>query len=316
MNFQTKIPLSRQSHNLIDYTSNILLLGSCFAENIGNKLEYFKFQNTLNPFGILFHPVAIENLITRAINLDYYSEEELFNHNEIWHCFDAHSQLSSMTQNELLISLNVAIDSTHKLLKDVTHIIITLGTAWVYRHIETDRLVASCHKVPQTKFLKELLSVEKIASSLEASATLIKSVNPDVSFIFSVSPVRHLKEGIVANNRAKSHLLAAVHKVVDEKYRQYYFPSYEIVMDELRDYRFYKEDMVHPNNVAIDYIFHKFNEVWIDESSEKIMKKVDEIQKGLQHKPFNPDSELHKLFLRNLESKKEQLIKLYPNIYF
>lgn len=316
MNFQTKIPLQRQSNNLIDYASNMLLLGSCFTENIGNKLSYYKFQNTLNPFGILFHPLAIEKLITRAINKDYYSDDEVFQYNEQWHCYDAHSQLSASSKEELLQSLNNAIDNTNEQITKSKYFIITLGTAWVYRHIESDTIVANCHKVPQKRFTKELLSVDEIQESLEATISLIQSVNRNANFIFTVSPIRHIKDGFVENQRSKSHLTAAIHQVVEPRKNRFYFPSYELMMDELRDYRFYAEDMIHPSLLAVNYIWERFKMVWIGENAMSTMDEVEIIQKGLEHRPFNSKSEAHQKFLQNLEGKKTKLQEQYPFMLF
>jgi hypothetical protein len=316
MNLQTKLPLSKQPYNQINYESNLLLLGSCFAENIGSKLEYFKFQNSVNPFGILFHPIAIEKLILKAINQENFAEEDIFYFNERWHCFSAHSNLSANSKDELLESLNSALDLINRQLNNSTHIIITLGTAWVYRYIETDSIVANCHKVPQKKFTKELLSVEDMVASLDSIVSLIKSVNADASIVFTVSPVRHLKDGFVENTRSKSQLLSAIHQVVEPHKRLYYFPSYEIMMDELRDYRFYEDDMIHPNSLAIDYIWEGFKEVWISEQSISTMDEVETIQKGLSHKPFNPESEQHQKFLADLDEKKEKLKKKFSCISF
>lgn len=315
MKLQTKIPLKRKTQNLIDYQSNILLLGSCFSENIGDKLSYFKFQSTQNPFGILFHPKAIENLITNTSNKKVYSSDDLIYQNEIWHSFDAHSSLSSASENELLNKLNVAISLTNKKIKEASHIIITLGTSWVYRYIETDTIVANCHKIPQKKFLKELLSVSEISESLARSISLIKSINSDAAVIFTISPVRHLKDGFIENTQSKSHLIAAIHTLVN-KQDVSYFPSYEIMMDELRDYRFYAEDMIHPNKTAINYIWRKFIDTWFSEETKSIMKEIDEIQKGLLHRPFHEDSKLHQQFLLKLEQKKSSLQERLPFINF
>lgn len=316
MKLQTTIPLEPQQHNLIDYNSNILLLGSCFVENIGNKLDYFKFKNLQNPFGILFQPLAIEKLITNAINEKKFTEDDIFFHNEQWHCYDAHSKLSQTSKEDLLINLNNQIGLTDQQLSNSSQIIITLGTAWVYRHIETDAIIANCHKVPQKKFLKELLSVDEILESLLSIIELIRSVNKKASIMFTVSPVRHLKDGFVENTQSKSHLIAAIHQVVEPRHNVHYFPSYEIMMDELRDYRFYNEDMIHPNQTAIHYIWEKFQNVWVSKNATEIMDAVDFIQKGLQHKPFNPNSEAHLQFLQKLEEKKNQLRELNPNIVF
>lgn len=316
MNLQTHIPISKETRNPIDYSSTIFLLGSCFSENIGNKLGYFKFQTSQNPFGILFHPKAIETLVTHAINEKEYTEEDVFHANERWHCFDAHSQLSNASKEVLLADLNAAIQKTYQQLKEATHIVLTLGTAWAYRFIETDSLVANCHKVPQKKFLKELLSVDEIQESLDAVISLINSINPKAVILLTVSPVRHVKDGFTENQQSKAHLISAIHEVVEPRKRIHYFPSYELMMDELRDYRFYAEDMIHPNAMAIEYIWEKFATSWISESATNTMKEVDSIQKRLSHKPFNPNSEEHQQFLQKVSSDIEVLQKRVPHITF
>lgn len=316
MKLQTHIHLDKQAHNQIDYNSKLLLLGSCFSENIGDKFKYYKFQSIVNPFGILFHPLAIENLITKAINEDYYTEEELVFHDEQWSCLDAHSRLNTISKEELLINLNSALDQTKKQIIESTHLIITMGSSWVYRHITTDKIVANCHKLPQKQFLKELLSVEEITQSLEAIISLVRNVNPKANFIFTVSPVRHLKDGFLENTQSKSHLIAGIHQLIEPIKRLYYFPSYEIMMDELRDYRFYNSDMIHPNQTAIDYIWGKFKNVWISEPSQLTMNEVDVVQKGLKHRPFNVNSEAHQLFVTKLQSQLKDLCKKFPHFNF
>lgn len=319
MNLQTKIPLEKQSKNLIDYKSKMLLLGSCFSENIGEKLNYFKFQNLQNPFGILFHPKAIETLIYNAINYKEYSEKDIFFLNEQWHCFDAHSKLSNASKKDLLADLNDATSIANKQLHESTHVIITLGTAWVYNHIETKKTVANCHKVPQNQFKKELLSVESIFQSLKNIVSTIQKVNKKAVIIFTLSPVRHIKDGFVENTQSKSHLISAIHQVLSPRAQSrglHYFPSYEIMMDELRDYRFYAEDMIHPNETAVKYIWKKFRDVWISNETQNTMEIVNMIQKGLRHKPFNLESEAHQKFLQNLDSKIKKLQSQFPNISF
>jgi hypothetical protein len=314
MELQTNIPLFKQSHNLINYESKMVLLGSCFAENMASKLSYFKFQNTLNPFGILFYPLAIENFVTRAINKDYYSDDEVFQYNEHWHCYDAHSCLSAPSKEALLQRLNTAIDTTNQCIQEATHFIITLGTAWIYRYVETNQIVANCHKVPQKQFSKELLSVDEIRESVEAIISLVTSVNKDAKFIITVSPIRHIKDGFIENQQSKAHLIAGIHQVVTPRKGLFYFPSYEIMMDELRDYRFYAKDMIHPSLLAIDYIWECFKTVWIEENAISTMDEIETIQKGMAHRPFNPNSAAHQKFLQNLEIKKAKLQAQFPFI--
>lgn len=315
MKFQTQIPLKPQTDNLINYHSNLLLLGSCFVENIGEKFNYFKFKSLQNPFGILFNPKAIETLLSSAIEHKYYTESDLIFHNEQWHCFDAHSKLSETSKDELLDNLNASLKQTAQQIQQATHVIITLGTSWVYRYNNTKAYVANCHKIPQKEFDKVLLTVNEVKESLDHVKGLIQSVNPDVKIIFTVSPVRHIKDGFVENTQSKAHLISAIHQLVNQK-DIFYFPSFEIMMDELRDYRFYNDDMLHPSPVAIQYIWEKFISIWMSVETHKTMELVDEVQKGLLHKPFNPDSEAHKVFLKRLEIKKETLQKSFQNINF
>ena len=312
MNFRTNITLQKE-RNQIDYNARLLLIGSCFSENISKKLVYYKFQTHSNPFGILFNPVAIETFITNAINKKKYTEKNIFQLNERWHCFDAHSDLSATDKNELLKNLNEAISNTNQHLSESSHIIITLGTAWMYRFIETDTIVGNCHKVPQKKFLKELLTVEEIVASLENICILIKNLNPTANIVFTVSPVRHLKDGFVENSQSKAHLISAIHQIIGllSDVEVNYFPSYEIMNDDLRDYRFYANDMVHPSETAINYIWEQFKQVWIAENTHQIMNEVETIQKGLAHKPFHPNSMQHQSFLRNLHQKTIDLKNKY-----
>lgn len=317
MNFRTKIPIPKNP-NQIDYNSKIVSLGSCFAENIGDKFQYFKFQNAINPFGIIFNSVSIERIIDRVVNDVLFTEQDIFFHNERWHCFEVHSDLSHSNAGELLVNLNHILGETKKQLYGATHVIITYGTSWVYRNIEKEIIVANCHKVPQKQFTKELLSAVTIEESVENTIRLIQSINSNCNFIFTVSPVRHLKDGFVENQRSKSHLITAIHNLLSENrnLQSEYFPSYEIMMDELRDYRFYAEDMLHPNQIAIDYIWERFGESYISETSLPIMKEVDEIQKSLRHRSFNPESEQHLKFLSKLDQKIFFIKEKFPHIKF
>lgn len=319
--FQTKLKLKPQDKKQLDYNSKLILLGSCFSENIGEKFNYLKFQSTVNPFGILFHPLAIENLITRAINKDYYSESDLHYNNEQWCCLDAHSKLNQSSKDKSLDVINKQIEETHYKVSNATHMIITLGTSWVYRHIELDSIVANCHKLPQRQFQKELLSVDTIVASLKTIVASITHINPNATFIFTVSPVRHIKDGFIENNQSKSHLITAIHSFINQKSSKenrnaYYFPSYEIMMDELRDYRFYNADMLHPSEVAVEYIWEKFKTVWLTDSAIITSKKVAAIQAKKAHRPLNPNSQAHQDFLTKLQTEIEDLCAKHPYLSF
>lgn len=318
MKLQTEIPLSPQE-NQIDYSSRILLLGSCFSENIGEKFDFYKFQNLENPFGIIFNPVSIAKLIVRAIDGTLFTEKDVFQHNGIWKCFEAHSELSSLHKKEILENLNSALKSLAESLFSSTHIIITLGTSWIYRNRESGEIVANCHKLPQRNFKKELLSIEEIFESLKNSSDKIIETNPNASIIITVSPVRHIKDGFMENSQSKAHLISAIHQSLSLRAQSrsfYYFPAFEIMMDELRDYRFYSEDMLHPNKTAIEIIWQKFSKVWISSEAEKLQKEIATIQTGLLHRPFNPKSAQHLQFLKNLEQKISSIQKQFPHITF
>ena len=316
MNFTTKIPIT-QNANPIDYNSKIVSFGSCFAENMGDKLLYYKFQTQVNPFGIIFNPFSIEKLIERVVLQRYFTKDDIFFFNERWHCYEVHSELSDADSEVFLSKLNQILSDTQKQLQQATHIIITYGTSWVYRHIETNGIVANCHKVPQKQFSKELLSIDSIQKSIQNTVSLIATLNPKCNFIFTVSPVRHLKDGFVENQVSKAHLIAAIYATTNTKQQTLnYFPSYEIMMDELRDYRFYADDMMHPSPMAIDYIWERFASTQIDASAITTMELVQTIQKGLAHRPFNPNSESHQKFEANLKEKIATLEAQYSFMKF
>lgn len=318
MSFFTQLPI-KKSDEQITYDSHLLLLGSCFSENIGKQLNHFKFQTLQNPFGILFHPLAIENMIVRAVSQQKYTADDVFLHNERWHCFDAHSELSATTKEGLLAGLNNALTVTFEFLKRATHICITLGTAWVYRNTESSTIVANCHKIPQKQFTKELLSVGQVQDSLENILKSIHEVGQNAHVIFTVSPVRHLKDGFVENQRSKAHLIGAIHQTMEvpsNAKNTSYFPSYEIMMDELRDYRFYGKDMLHPNETAINYIWEKFYQTYFSETVVKTMDKVAVIQKGLLHKSFNPASKASLKFQESLQEKITYIKRDFPFMEF
>jgi hypothetical protein len=289
---------------------------------MSEKLDYFKLQNSCNPFGILFHPLAIEKLITFAVAQKVFTEADIFFHNERWHCYDVHSVLSNGDSTELLKDLNTIIQSMMKEISEATHVIITYGTSWVYRNKESNEIVANCHKVPQKQFEKHLLSIAVIQKSIQNTIYLIQSINPEVKIVFTISPVRHLKDGFVENQQSKAYLISALREAllqlvsVSPAGNFGLFPSYEIMMDELRDYRFYAEDMLHPNQVAIDYIWKRFKETNISETAFATMEEVETIQKSLSHKPFNPNSESHQKFEAKLKNKIATLVSQYSFMKF
>lgn len=311
MQLQTQIHLY-PTEEQINYSSKVLLLGSCFTENIGSKLDYFQFQNWQNPFGVIFNPISLLQLIKRAIRNDLFDHDDIFQHNEIWYSFQAHSSCSSLDANTLVTLLNEQLQLLKNTISECSHLMITLGSAWVYRHVESQQIVANCHKVPQQDFSKELLSVPEIEECLQQILAAIQNVNPEATLVFTVSPVRHIKDGMIANSQSKAHLIAAVQNTVTNT-KAIYFPAYEVMMDDLREYRFYASDLIHPNEIAIHYIWEKFKQVWIDPDTASVQKEIDTIRKGLQHRPFHPKSKKHQVFLSSIQIKIEKLNHDYPH---
>jgi GSCFA family protein len=314
MQFRTQIPIQKSNHQL-DYDSKVVSLGSCFAAHIGDKFTHHQFRNVANPFGIIFQPLALAEIIRFAVTQKIFTDTDIFEHNGIWHSFAAHSSLSNTNRDQLIETLNNATQQLHDALSEASHLILTLGTAWAYKHNESSEYVANCHKVPQHQFSKELLSIADISGSLRDLISSVHTVNPDCHIIFTVSPVRHIKDGFVENQHSKANLISALHDKLASADASY-FPSYEIMMDELRDYRFYAEDMLHPNQVAVDYIWQRFKDTYISESAYAIMDKTGNIQKGLSHRPFNPDTAQHKAFRENLQNEITQLQSQFPYMKF
>ena len=314
MKFRTKIKAT-PAVNQIDYDSNIVLLGSCFSEHMEEKFDYFKFEPYSNPYGILFHPKAIEKSVIDCLAQKQYGIEDLYEYNGTWLSLDHHSSFDQRNPDEVLSGINKNLLDGYNALKMASHVIITLGTSWVYKWKDDNSIVGNCHKIPQKKFDKILLSSEQILASLKNIMAQIQSVNQQASFIFTVSPVRHLKDGFIENTLSKALLHKAIHTLMKELPLSY-FPAYEIMMDDLRDYRFYKSDLIHPNEMAVDYIWEIFKENWMSEATIELMAEVEEIQRSLSHRPFDPDSDMHQKFLNKLEQKISSLKSRHPQIKF
>ncbi|WP_454989988.1 GSCFA domain-containing protein [Capnocytophaga sputigena] len=314
MDFRTIVPISKATKSITYYTS-IVSLGSCFAVNMAQKFAYYKFPITVNPFGVLFHPLAIENILQHTIENSRYTAEDFFLHNELWHSFDFHSDMSQPSLKEAIQLANSQQIQLQQALQEASFCFITLGTAWVYIYNSTDTIVANCHKLPSQHFSKRLLSVEEITESLSHIIALLKQFNPPITIVFTISPVRHIKDGFFENQVSKSQLFAALYPLITDN-KSLYFPAYELLLDELRDYRFYANDMVHPSEMAINYIWERLVATYIETTIQVDMKQVDSIQKGLSHRPFNPETESHQQFLVQLQQKMEAFTMKYPHIRF
>jgi len=315
LKLQTIIPL-KQFENQIHIDSQLLLVGSCFVENIGRKLIDFKFKSVVNPFGILFHPEVIARTFEYAANTKKFTASDVLKVDEAYVSFDAHSQLNDTHQNGILENLNSALETLISSCGASSHIIITLGTAWGYDYKLEHKIVANCHKIPQREFDKKLASPAQIENALIRIINSIYKLNTDVHIIFTVSPVRHIKDGFIENQRSKAHLITAIHNILDSHTDVGYFPSYELMMDELRDYRFYDRDLIHPNDLAVDYIWERFSSSYFSSETQAVLKRIDEVQRGLSHRAFNPESKNHQDFLKNLQNKIHNLQDSFPHIQF
>lgn len=299
----------------ISHGHKLFLAGSCFTEQIGSKLSWHKFRTIDNPHGILFNPVSIAKAIHSYIINKEYTAEDLFFHHELWGSWDHHTRFSSPDQHKSLELINASQQKAHHFLKEADWLLLTLGSAFVYE-LDDQRVVANCHKVPADKFNKQLLKDAEVISAMQNMIGELQQFNPSLHIIFTISPVRHLRDGFVENNRSKATLISAVHQLTENNSSVFYFPAYELVIDDLRDYRFYAEDMVHPNYAATQYVWEKFIHACIDEDSRKLMKEIAQVNAARSHKPFHPASLQHRQFLLNNLEKVRQLQQEHPYIDF
>ncbi len=295
----------------IDHPSRILTIGSCFSDSIGNKLKENKFETLVNPFGTVYNPVSIHELLTHACVQTYPPKNTHVYHQGLYFNYQFHSKFFAEQEAELTRKIRVAIDGCHQFIKDSRVLIITYGTAFVYQRIDTHEIVANCHKMPGSEFKKRLLGIEEIVSSFGSMNKIIKDNLSIEKIILTVSPVRHLKDSLELNSLSKSALRVACQKIVDQFPMTEYFPSYEIMMDDLRDYRFYKADMIHPTELAEDYIWKKFSLTYFSKSTVELLKLWDGIKKAISHRPLQATSSSHKAFIEEtivrLEELREQI---------
>ena len=306
----------------ISHSHKLFLIGSCFTENIGEKLKRNKFRVLENPHGILFNPISVSEAIVDYIDKKQYAANDLFELNEGWHSWKHHSRFSGITVSEAIEKINSSINFTHDFIKKSDYVMITLGSAWVYTLSELainalpGTVAANNHKAPANWFNKKLLTTEEVLSALDNVMHRLFHFSPGIKIIFTISPVRHLREGVVENNRSKAVLIQAVHHLVNKFEGLYYFPAYELVIDDLRDYRFYAEDMVHPNYAATEYVWEKFQQACMEDSTRKLMEEINSINLAFKHRPFNPSSGSHKKFLQASLEKTIRLKEQFPELDF
>jgi len=308
LKFRTEIPITEAENNL-GYTDSVLLVGSCFSVHIHNKMFGLKFNSQSNPFGIVYNPLSLSSQLLRIVNNQAYTENDLHFKNERWFSFDHHSDFSYTDKKECLTTINESLELAHNQTKTAKFLFLTLGSSWVYHRNQNSEIVSNCHKISAKEFTKFLASTNDMVEQLSYSISEIKKVNPNVQIVFSVSPVRHLADGFFENQVSKGRLFDVIHQLQENDASIGYFPSYELLLDDLRDYRFYKSDLVHPSNDAIQYIWEKFTETYISSTAKTTITKVEKVIQAANHRPFNPKSEAHQKFITKTISSMKALEK-------
>ncbi len=313
MKFRTQI-FTKKSEVSFNHDAKLLLLGSCFTENIGEKLGNSGFNINLNPFGIVYNPVSVAQSLTEIIECRKYSIENLVHGRGLWHSFNHHGEFSAVDENHCIENINQQIIKAHHDIFNIDYLLITLGTSHVFRLSNEGSVVANCHKFPSSHFTEEYLGIEAIVSAMKLAISKLNSINQKVKIVFSVSPVRYLKDGFEANNLSKATILLAINELERNFDNVSYFPAYEIMMDDLRDYRFYAEDMLHPSSLAVDYIWEKFKSSYFTEETLKLISEIDAIKKMLGHTLLNPNSIESQQFIETRNKKLFDFKSKYPNI--
>lgn len=298
----------------ISYTDKIFLIGSCFSEEMGERLAHSKFNVLQNPHGILYDPLSISYALNSYTENKEYYETDLFSDDDVWHSWRHHSVFSGTDKSTVLQKINQSQQVANTFLKDASCVIITLGTAYNYQLKSNDEFVSNCHKAPSSLFHKNLMETKDIVTALSHTIKNLQAYNPGLKIIFTISPVRHVRDGVIENNRSKARLIEAVHSIVERYNQVYYFPAYELVIDVLRDYRFYKSDLVHANETAVQYVFEKFCNTYFNETTLKVKTDIDALMKAKNHKAFNTESAVHKKFLQAQLRKAYEIISKNPGI--
>src|ERR1700759_2455041 len=300
----------------IRYQQGILLSGSCFTEHIGNHLIDVKFNALQNPNGILFDPLSVASSLISYVEPQKYEPKDLFYHNELWQSWKHHGIFSDIDQQAVLNKINQSQQVAHVFLKKANWLIITLGSSFTYILKEQNRGVANCHRAPANWFSKKLLPIDEMLAALDEMLHRLFDFNPKLQIIFTISPVRHIRDGVIENNRSKARLIEAAHQLVNKFNKTYYFPAYELVIDVLRDYRFYDKDLVHPNYMATNYVVENFMEHYVHPESRLLADEIRKLQISRRHRPLHPGTDAHRRFLREQLEKAIELSEKYPFLNF
>jgi hypothetical protein len=312
MKFRTEINIRSASHP-IGYEKPVFMLGSCFTDNIGGNLRKYLFQTVINPFGVIYNPLSIKNSIEALLHREQYTEADLRMHKELWFSFDHYTKFSDPDKKNALDKINSAFIPARELFPSAGHLILTFGTAYIYQFKENGTVVNNCHKIPASEFNRRMVNVEEIVSSYREMIGAIHAVNPEMKIIFTVSPVRHLKDGFAGNMRSKSTLILAIRELENLFPGSCsYFPSYEVMMDDLRDYRYYGADLVHPNEQAIEYLWELFLKSFISKEAALLVGRLDPLLKSLNHRPRHADTEEFRDFREKTTEEIRKLKNEFP----
>ena len=311
MDFRTPVKIAK-SRFALNHKQLILSMGSCFSENIGGKLSELKFRIDINPFGVLYNPCSIASSLRILADKRTFSENDLFSHNGIMHSYTHHSRFSHPDSRICLKQINERIISSSANLANLDCLMVTFGTAYVYRLKETGAVVANCHKMPESLFTRERLSIDNIVKEWRNLIDILRKQNPNLNILFIVSPIRHLRDGAQGNQLSTATLLLAIEQLTQTIPNTFYFPAYEIVIDELRDYRFYAADMTHPSDTAVQYLWERFSETYFTKETQTLVNIWNKLRLSLMHRPFSAESSAYKDFVMQNLFKLEEIRKKYP----
>mgnify|MGYP005838351653 CR=1 FL=1 len=313
MKFRTEIS-PEKSGLRIGYNTPLFFTGSCFSEEIGSYLERGKFDILINPFGVLYNPASVSDSLGRIIEGRKFTEKDLFEYRDRFLSLSHDTSFSGESPEDVLKSINSNLEIAGTKLKNAYFLFVTFGTARVYRLKSSGRIVSNCHKIPAQEFKREVLSVDEIASLWKDLIDKLREFNSRINIVFTLSPVRHWKDGAHGNQISKSILLLAIDRLMSEDSRLKYFPSYELMIDDLRDYRFYKDDLLHPSRAAVEYIWDYFAATYFEEDVLNLYREIENVMAGVEHRFIGNNRHETEAFKKNMLSRISQINKLYPGI--
>lgn len=311
----TKVQIPKPGFE-VDYNSSLFFLGSCFSDNTGSRMHNLKFNVCHNPFGVVFNPVSISNSIRLLLNKEIFTEKDLNFYNELWFSFSHNTQYSDVDKKICLDKINNSFIAARNFIQNADVLFLTLGSSWIYELKESGETVANCHKIPSGKFKRYFSSVENTTENLCNAIIELRKSNPSLKIVLTVSPIRHWKDGAIENQKSKAALILAIAKLQEQLKEIYYFPAYEIFMDELRDYRYYADDMLHPSNIGIEYIWEHFANTFLSGNAKSILNQVQSILKRLNHRPLHRNTTAYKKLISSLRADIYSFQEIYPNTDF